>query len=135
MTENEALALVREAEARTAIDDETAARLRDLLRFLPPRGGRQLLWPDLWLRAARLLAGAGRHDLLRDVAEGPLPHYLGAVGAIALAERGELTDVVCDWLKSTRDYSLLSADERARLDVMLARIGADAERAALAAAG
>ena len=135
MTENDALALVRAAEVRTAINDATAGLLRDVLRFLPPGGGRQLLWPDLWLRAGRVLARAGRFDLLRDVAEGPLPHYLGTVGALALAERGELTAVVRDWLKSTRDYSLLTADERARLDPILARIGADAERAALAAAG
>jgi hypothetical protein len=132
-SEDDALALVQAAERLGGPDVEWADRLHDLFFFLPAHGGRQLLWPDLWLRAARVLAGWGRLDRLRDVAESPEPHYLGAVGALALAESGELGPAVRDWLRSTRDYHLLTSGEQTRLAAVLARLDdTERERAVLA---
>jgi len=129
-----AIEVVRSAErlARIApLPGDVARQVADVLRFIPPGAPRALVWPSMWIRAARMLGQRTPPDELHEVSVGEGMRYLSALGALGLARAGIRTDVVDDWLQSTRDYHLLTPEERAQLEPLLA--GSDAARAVLRA--
>lgn len=101
------------------IQEEVSQRLQSLLFFLPRGGGRDIFWPRIWITASRLLAELGYLDKLKEVACSGRKHYLSAAGAIALATDGFMEGSVVGWLASTRDYHLLTAQERGVLTQLL----------------
>jgi hypothetical protein len=118
-----AVGLVDRAERLARIvplPDDVARRLGEVLHFLPPGAPRSLVWPLTWIRAARLLGRRSPPDELREVTVAGQPAYLSALGALELARAGIRDEVVDDWLLSTRDYHLLTPQERRDLEPLVA---------------
>jgi HEAT repeat protein len=102
------------------LPDDVARQVADVLYFIPSGAPRAAIWPKTWISAARLLGLRNPPTELREVAAAGWPSYLSALGALALARAGIRDDVIDDWLQSTRDYYLLTAEERAQLEPLLA---------------
>ena len=58
-------------------------------------------------------------DKLKEVAMSEKVHYLSAAGAIALAKIGFMDGSVPSWLRSKRDYYLLTDEEEQALKRLL----------------
>jgi len=93
--------------------------LQSILFFIPNGAYREMFWPKTWVESSRILRQLDGIAELRQVAASKTPHYLSALGAIVLANRGFRGDDVEIWLKNERDYYLLTSEERSELRNLL----------------
>ncbi|HEU4326897.1 MAG TPA: hypothetical protein VFS21_27405 [Roseiflexaceae bacterium] len=127
-SEKDCIESVKIIESLTKIghfDSQTADRLQSILFFIPQGSYREIFWPRTWIKAVRILRAYGYIDKLKEVASSKKTHYLSVIGAIALAQHGIFEGDIEETLRNKGDYFLLTTDEKAELDSLLAQLDAN----------